>query len=120
MASPVVSLHGCSSHPTTESPRDPTKIWTALEHLRARCLAPGGTLVVSLPLGYNPEADKVAHDKVLFTKRYFLKRVSLFNTWRQVREEDARSTKYDEPWDFGNAIFVGIYEDRLAPTDGSR
>lgn len=65
-----------------ETPREPAKLLRAIEHLRNRCLAPGGQIVASLPVGYNEFFNGLLRDgKSPFTKQHFLKRVSTRNYW---------------------------------------
>jgi SAM-dependent methyltransferase len=45
-----------------ERPRDPPKLRAALRHLVERCLRPGGELLATVPLGYNPEVDALVRD----------------------------------------------------------
>ena len=65
-----------------EVPREPAKLLQAIEHLRTRCLAPDGQIVVSLPIGYNEFFDGLLRDgKSPFTQQHFLKRISKRNYW---------------------------------------
>ncbi|MGE0470332.1 MAG: cyclopropane-fatty-acyl-phospholipid synthase family protein [Nitrospira sp.] len=65
-----------------EVPRKPAKLLQAIEHLRDRCLAPGGQIMVSLPIGYNDFFDGLLRDgKSPFTQQHFLKRISTRNYW---------------------------------------
>lgn len=92
-----------------ESPRNPDKLGRALEVLRA-CVAPGGTLLVTLPLGYNPWVDVgVARDELGFDKAIYLKRVTRGNDWRQVDAAAVRGERYDVPFPKANAVFVGSW-----------
>ncbi|MCP3682567.1 MAG: class I SAM-dependent methyltransferase [bacterium] len=91
-----------------ESPRDKKKILLALKTLR-RCLAPGGKIMVSFPVGYNPELDKLVEDnKFGFTEQYCMKRMSDDNRWTQVKWEDIRNLKYDLPYVAANGLVIGI------------
>ena len=58
-----------------ESPRDPNKIPLALENLRLKCLAPGGEIVVTVPIGYNAYLDKLLKElekKGIETRTFFI------------------------------------------------
>jgi SAM-dependent methyltransferase len=95
-----------------ETPRDPAKTLKAIEHLES-LLAPGGRLLVTLPLGYNPDMDAMLREgKFPFTKRIALKRVSRDNRWKEVAWEDIRDAAYGAPFPFANAILVGTIEKR--------
>lgn len=74
-----------------EEPREPAKMLRAIEHLRNRCLAPGGQIVASLPLGYNKFFDGLLRDgKSPFTQQHFLKRISKRNYWVESDWEQCR------------------------------
>jgi SAM-dependent methyltransferase len=77
-----------------EEPRDPEKFLRAVEHL-ATLLAPGGTLLVTLPLGYNPEVDRfLADGRVPFTSVGYLKRDSRDNVWHEASWSEVAGTAY--------------------------
>jgi len=93
-----------------EKPKEPMKILHAIENLK-RCLAPGGKIVVTLPLGYNFEMDKLLQKgKIKFTKQYCLKRISKDNKWIKVDWKDIQSSKYDDPFPNANGLVIGIIE----------
>ncbi|GAH93498.1 unnamed protein product, partial [marine sediment metagenome] len=54
----IVSISTLEHVGWDEKPREPRKILRALENLK-RCSALGGQIVVTLPLGYNREIDKL-------------------------------------------------------------
>ena len=81
----IVSISTIEHVGWDETPRDPNKIPLALENLTTRCLAPGGEIVVTLPIGYNTYLDKLLKvDKIRFTNEYYLKQISGDNKWTQV------------------------------------
>ena len=49
-----------------ETPRDPEKIFLAIENLK-KILAPGGKLVITLPIGENPALDSYLEKKEIKT-----------------------------------------------------
>jgi len=55
----IVSISTIEHVGWDETPRDPKKIPLALENLATKCLAPGGEIVVTLPIGYNTYLDKL-------------------------------------------------------------
>jgi SAM-dependent methyltransferase len=70
---------------------DPSKILRAIENLRG-LLAPQGNIVVTLPLGLNPELDRLLRNgKVQFTELFCLKRVSKDNAWIEVDWQEAQT-----------------------------
>lgn len=88
-------------------PHDPHKPQRALEHL-ASLLVPGGELLVTLPLGYNPHADEaLAAGRLRFDELGFLKRVSS-GTWRQVSAGEVAAARYGKPYPFANAVAIGV------------
>ena len=92
-----------------EPDRDPNKIPAALANLRDNCLLPGGVMMVRLPLGYNPYFDeylKIGGD--VFSEKYFLKRISFANEWQQVQYAEVIESKFGEPYNNANVMFIGI------------
>lgn len=93
-----------------EKPRDPKKILKALKNLKG-CLSSKGKMMVTLPLGYNPEMDKLLGEgKIRFSKQYYLKRISKDNRWQEVSWKDIRKAKYDYPFPGANGVVIGIFE----------
>jgi len=91
-----------------EAPRDPGKAIRALTHLRDRCLAPGGRMLVSFPIGHHPELDRAFGDgRLPFAESYLMRRLGRFNHWRQATWEEVRSARYGSPYPFANAIVIG-------------
>lgn len=85
---------------------DATKFARAVSHLK-RCLAAGGTLVVTLPLGYHPEIDAMCKAGTLpFVDLHYLERVSCSNRWR----ETTRPVWKPYPWPFPSirTILIGV------------
>jgi len=89
---------------------DPMKILHAIENLKS-LLAPKGKMVITLPLGYNPELDKLLrNDKIHFTRRFCLKRISEDNKWIEVYWKDAQNARYNNPFPAANGLVIGIIE----------
>ena len=92
-----------------ETPREPDKLPRAIEHLRNRCLAPGGKIVVSLPIGYNKFFDGLLRDgKSPFTTQHFLKRISKRNYWEESDWEQCRDVPYGRF--VAHAIVIGTIQ----------
>lgn len=105
----IVSISTLEHIGLDESPRTPMKILHAIENLK-KCLRPGGTAVVTLPLGYNFEMDKLLKEgKIQFTKKYCLKRISV-DEWIETDWENVKNLKYNDPFPFANGIVIGIIE----------
>lgn len=87
---------------------EPTKILRAIDNLKDH-LAPGGQLVITVPMGLNPQLDKSLEDgRITFTNRKCLKRISRGNNWREVDWSECRGTKYGSRYRFANAVVIGV------------
>lgn len=105
----IVSISTLEHIGWDEKPKDPEKILQAFENLKA-LLNPGGMLLATLPLGYNPVLDHLLEKKkIKFTEFYCLKRISKDNHWREVGWGEIRGTKYDFPFPLANAIVIGVW-----------
>ena len=90
-----------------ESPRNPKKILQAHSNLLS-LLSPGGRLLVTCPLGYNPNLDRYVLDGSLrFDETQFLRRVSRHNIWVEANRSEVQGVRYGEPFPNANAIVVG-------------
>jgi hypothetical protein len=93
-----------------ENPRDNTKIPQAIENLKT-LIAQGGTIIVTLPLGYNPHLDILLENRLVgFTKQYYLKRISKGNEWKEVSWKGVLDSEYNKPFAGANGLFIGIIE----------
>jgi SAM-dependent methyltransferase len=89
-----------------ESPRDPTKVLRAIDNLK-HLVKPGGHLLISVPLSHNPTLDQAIRDGTIrFDQVTYLKRVSQFNTWREVPAETVAGVAYDDPYPGASAICI--------------
>jgi SAM-dependent methyltransferase len=85
------------------------KILAALASCR-RLLAPGGKLVVTAPLGYNPELDALIEgDRLGSACAWFVKRVAR-REWRVVPREEAMGARFGRPFPFANVVWVAEFE----------
>ncbi|HEY7961910.1 MAG TPA: hypothetical protein VID29_08315 [Solirubrobacteraceae bacterium] len=96
----------------SERPRDPAKFATAVDTV-TRWLAPGGRLLFTVPLGYNPAVreylDRVGAGGAPGTTVRCMRRTTLDNLWGQVEYEEVRDFRYDRPFPCANAIaFVEV------------
>ena len=95
-----------------EEPRDEAKVLRAFENLQS-LLAPGGRLVVTIPLGYNTHLDRMIEDgRIAFTTHNYLKRNPRRNEWREVSESEVRHPLYDRQANCAHELLVGIIENR--------
>lgn len=87
---------------------DPEKIGNSLLNLK-KSLAPGGEIVVTMPIGWNREMDKrLFPGNLPFDAEYFLKRVDEKNRWEEISKEAARGIFYGKPFSAANAIVIGV------------
>lgn len=90
-----------------EPTKSKTKVKRAVSALK-KLLKPGGQLIITVPLGYNPHLDGYLQAGTLgFDQIQYLQRVSLFNTWQEVGPEVwNQQPQYGAP--FGNANVVAF------------
>jgi hypothetical protein len=90
-----------------EQPREPEKVFRAFESVR-NSVAPGGKLLVTVPIGHNKALDGGLRDGVLkFQQETWLVRTGRNNVWREADRDEALSKEYGRPFRNANAIFVG-------------
>jgi len=103
----IVSLSTLEHVGWDEHPKEPAKIERAIENLRS-LLAPGGELLVTMPLGYNLHLDDlVRNQRTGLSEVRFMKRFSKNNTWREAQYSEVAGAVYGHPFPCGNAIVVG-------------
>lgn len=103
----IVSISTLEHVGWDERPREPHKLLRTIEHLKKRCLAPGGTMMTSLPLGYNAYFDGlIENGQSPFTTQHFLKRISKKNYWVESNWEGCRTMPYGRS--VANALCIGI------------
>lgn len=95
-----------------ESPREPGKILRALENLR-NLLKPGGKLVVTVPLGYNQDLDRLLKNGTIhFSEQYCLRRLPDSNDWEVVNWEEVRRNECHPI-----ITSLGVFPDGSLPPD---
>jgi len=124
----IVSISTLEHLDYDEDPREPiwkqnrdapiyesTKILRAIQNLK-RLLVPGGKMVITLPLGYNPIVDKlVANNKLSLSEGkmqnaiYYLKRAHRVNKWKEATMNECQEIKYDFVYHFARAIIIVVY-----------
>src|SRR6185369_12129427 len=105
----IVSISTLEHVGWDEEPKDPEKILRAVENLAGQ-LAPGGRMVVTLPLGYNPDMDALlARAAIPFTRRHCLKRRG-WCTWEEVAWEEIAGARYGVGWPGTRGLVVGVTE----------
>lgn len=102
----VVSISTLEHTGFEEEVPDPDKPARAAAHL-AGLLAPGGTAIVTFPLGYNPALDAlVASRPDTLGKIRGLRRVSADNRWIETEVSDLLGARYGSPYPNANALVV--------------
>jgi hypothetical protein len=104
----IVSISTLEHVGWDEEPKDPDKILRAIENLR-RCRAPGANIIVTLPLGQNPELDRLLKEKKIpFVQKFCLKRVTAGNVWIEVEWKDIQGAKNNFPFRAANGLVIGF------------
>lgn len=90
-------------------PKEPMKTACAIDNLKT-CFSPRGKIIVTVPLGYNRDMDKLLKENKLgFTKKCYLKRITKDNKWEEAEWDDVCDIKYGYPFSHANAIVIGLY-----------
>lgn len=91
-----------------EEPRTPEKVFAAVDAVRG-FVAPGGRLLVTLPIGYNPTVDEgLRSGRLAFDEETWLVRTTRNNEWRECGRDEALAARYGSPFPAANALCVGI------------
>lgn len=94
-----------------ETPREPGKVIAAVNNL-AGLLAPGGELIATAPLGFNPEFDRLlASGELPFSEVYAMKRVGGKNEWEQADLASVLGSRYVRRAFRADAIVVGLIKE---------
>jgi hypothetical protein len=105
----IVSISTLEHVGWDERPRDDLKILRAIENLKTLITSRGGTIIITLPLGYNPVLDQLLKDGIIrFSKQYNLLRISKGNEWKEASWEDVQGARYNSPLPFANGLLIGI------------
>jgi hypothetical protein len=103
----VVSISTLEHVGYSESSKQPEKFGLAVENATS-WLRPGGRLLFTVPLGYNPVVDEwIANPPPgLGAKRAYMKRTSANNLWQQVGLSAVRGAEYGKPFPCANALAI--------------
>jgi hypothetical protein len=105
----IVSISTLEHVGWDETPRDSLKILRAIVNLKS-LLNSQGKIVVTFPLGYNPNMDKLFRQgKMFFDQQFYLTKISL-NEWREIAQEDVVNSKYDKSKFIASRLIIGIIE----------
>jgi hypothetical protein len=104
----IVSISTLEHVGWDEQPRDPEKIVRAVRHLTDQLASPGGRMVVTMPLGYNPHLDRLlSRGEVPFTRTSYFRRHGP-TTWHQAASwEDVADCRYGAPWPAASGLVIG-------------
>lgn len=84
------------------------KITRAIAACR-KLLKPDGRLVLTVPLGYNPDLDRmIATGELGTTEESYLRRATRFG-WEPSRKDEALRCRYKTPYPYANAILVAEF-----------
>jgi hypothetical protein len=90
--------------------KDDQGLIKALDNLEINCLAPGGKIVITLPIGYNPSVDLILFsNRLKFDEERFFKKVGFLNIWEEITKEQAKKEKFDGF--HADCIFIGVIAD---------
>ena len=105
----IVSISTLEHVGWDETPREPLKIFRAIENLKS-LLTENGKIVITLPKGHSPVLDNLLREnKLKFSEQYFLKRVSRNNKWKQCNWKKISKVVYGYPVRYSaNGIIIGI------------
>ncbi len=92
-----------------EAPREPLKIFRAIENLKS-LMTENGKIIITLPKGHSPVLDNLlSENKLKFSEQYFLKRISRNNKWKQTNWKKISKSVYGYPIRYSaNGIIIGI------------
>lgn len=105
----IVSISTLEHVGWDDGPHDDTKILAAFENLKSLVKPKNGMILITVPLGYNPLMDKVLKEEMVhFSAKYYMKRISKGNEWKEVCMESVQDVKYGKPFPGANGLFIGI------------
>lgn len=106
----VVAISTLEHVGVDELPHAPEKAIRAVLALRA-LLAPGGQLVLTVPVGYNPDLDAALRDGVIpLRASAAMRRVGDSRFWREVQPEQVFSAAYDRLLFNAHGVLFGLLD----------
>lgn len=89
--------------------KEPGKIVETMKNLKQNCLKPDGSMIFTMPLGYNPFMDKMLFDdKLGFDEIFFMKRISK-TEWCELPKDELGDFSYAAEYIEAGAIVVAKY-----------
>ena len=93
-----------------EDTEEPDKPIRAIQHLRT-LLSPGGKMVATLPMGYNPSLDQALREgRVPCARSGCLRRISADNRWEEVPFEQVAEARLHHPFRGINGLVVATFD----------
>jgi hypothetical protein len=103
----VVSISTLEHVGWDEVPRHPEKVFDAVDTV-VKCVADGGRVLVTVPVGHNPALDDGLRDgRVKFPRETWLVRTSRRNEWVETGPDEALRRRYGHPYTGANGLYVG-------------
>lgn len=91
------------------------KIQKAITACTGRLLHPGGKFVLTVPLGYNPDLDRMIQRGELRTAQEFYLRRTGRRDWVASTREEALRCRFGKPFPYANAILVAEFAHQPNP-----
>lgn len=89
--------------------KDTTKVLRAVDNMRSM-VAPGGKMIVTIPLGYNPELDaSLRTKKIQFKAQFYMERTGNLQ-WKQVDYNELKEIEYDFNIPSARGLIIAIDE----------
>jgi len=108
----IISISTVEHIGWNEHERDPEKAVRALFHMK-NLLAPGGSMLVTMPWGENPDLDcHLQSPECIFDTLRYMQRVSWRNTWIPTTASALAMARYGKPYPFANVVVLGYLRRR--------
>jgi cyclopropane fatty-acyl-phospholipid synthase-like methyltransferase len=91
-----------------ENPREPEKVFKAIDNVKS-CARADGHVLVTMPIGHNEALDAgLREGRVKFAKESWLARRDHRNRWAEVERDEALRKAYGRPYTGANGLYVGM------------
>jgi glycosyltransferase involved in cell wall biosynthesis/tetratricopeptide (TPR) repeat protein len=102
----IVSISTLEHLGWDEEPKEPEKVERVLTQLANGMLAPGGRLLATVPMGYNPHLDRLILEDRTGLRVSFLRRLNEANEWEEVERAAIGHPEYGQPFPHANVVAV--------------